>query len=627
MTTSANKQQAAYGHWPSQWSSQQAASASRDFAELRAGLGGLVWSVFDPADASTRLWHWTPQQLSCLTPDGHSVRSRVYEYGGGAFCLATDGLAWVCETDQQLYWQTLNEQIRALTQCSECRYGDLNYDSHQQAVLAVEESRENGLVIHRLVCIERNSGQRQVIAQGADFYAAPTLSDDGQRLAWIEWDRPSQPWLATRLCVASRLADGGWTGKQVVAGQANDQSIQQPLFDRQQRLLALIDKNGYWQPWRESQAGSAQLQPLKCRAADHAGAPWQLGARNYQTLDESLLLSGFDAGFSWLAEREPSTGREHRMAIEYSRFRQLAADEQCFYAIAASPATGSQIIAIDRVSHELRVLASVDSALPADEVSQPQRLLYLSGAGESCHGFFYAPHNSRYCAAETEKPPLVIFLHGGPTSACYPVFDPRIQFWTQRGFAVADINYRGSSGFGRAYRLRLQGCWGEVDVEDAEAAVRHLAQAGLIDPQRAFIRGASAGGYTALCALAFTEAFAGGASLYGVSDPLSLRRVTHKFEADYLDWLIGDPERDVQRYQARTPLLHAGQIHAPVIFFQGALDAVVLPEQTAHMVAALEQRGVKVASHVFPLERHGFRQAENLAAALDAELDFYLHLL
>jgi dipeptidyl aminopeptidase/acylaminoacyl peptidase len=220
-----------------------------------------------------------------------------------------------------------------------------------------------------------------------------------------------------------------------------------------------------------------------------------------------------------------------------------------------------------------------------------------------------------------------VFLHGGPTSACYPVFDPRIAFWTLRGYAVLDLNYRGSSGYGRAYRLRLAGEWGCIEVADAEAAVAHLAAGGLIDPARAFIRGASAGGYTALCALAFTQVFRGGASLYGVSDPLALRKVTHKFEADYLDWLIGDPLRDAQRYRERTPLMHADRITAPLIFFQGGLDAVVLPAQTEQMVAALRLRGVPVEYHLYPQERHGFRQAANMAHALECEWRFYRQLL
>lgn len=614
-----------YGHWPSAWSSERAARASRDFAELRVGLGGVLWSEFDPADACTRLWHWTPERLRCLTPPGWSLRSRVYEYGGGAFCLCEDGLVLVCEADQQLYWQDLHGLPQVLTARNDCRYGDLCYDPQSRAVLAVEEQHGADAVVHRLVAIAQDDGARHVLSEGCDFYAAPTLSADAQRLAWIEWDHPQQPWLATRLCVAQRAPDGTWLPGRVVAGQGADQSIQQPIFDQRNRLLALSDGKGYWQPWREGERG---LQPLNSRTADHAGAPWQLGARNYLALgDAKLLLSGFDGGFAWLAERDTETGHEHRLASDYSRFRQLAVDQQYFYAIAASPQRGSVVLAIDRSSHACQVLADAECGLSAEAVSLPQRLLFPSGGGESCHGFFYPPHNPLFVAPSGGKPPLLVFLHGGPTSACYPVFDPRIQFWTQRGFAVVDLNYRGSSGYGRAYRLRLQGAWGEVEVEDAVAAVQHLAEHGLVDPSRVFIRGASAGGYTALCALAFTQVFRGGASLYGVSDPLSLRRVTHKFEAHYLDWLIGDPQQHAARYQTRTPLLHAERIQAPLIFFQGALDRVVLPEQTAQMVAALQRKGIEVKCRVYESERHGFRQAVNLADVLDAELDFYRRLL
>ena len=269
---------------------------------------------------------------------------------------------------------------------------------------------------------------------------------------------------------------------------------------------------------------------------------------------------------------------------------------------------------------QLQVLAGGVAPLPTERISRPQTLCYPSGEGQA-HGFFYPAMNG------VNRPPLVVFIHGGPTSACYPILDPRIQFWTQRGFAVADLNYRGSSNFGRAYRLRLQGAWGEVEVADAEALVGHLSAQGWIDPARAFIRGASAGGFTTLCALAFGRMFAGGASLYGVSDPLSLRRSTHKFEGDYLDWLLGDPQQHAERYQARTPLLHSERIVAPLIFFQGGLDAVVLPAQTERMVAALRSRGVAVEYHCYADERHGFRQAAHLAHALEAELGFYRQLL
>lgn len=267
------------------------------------------------------------------------------------------------------------------------------------------------------------------------------------------------------------------------------------------------------------------------------------------------------------------------------------------------------------------MLAGGAEMLPAGQISLPQPIHYDSG-GEQAHGFFYPPAQPQGAA------PLVVFIHGGPTSACYPVLDPRIQYWTQRGFAVADLNYRGSTGYGREYRQALHQRWGESDVADACAVVEYLAAQGVVDKRKAFIRGGSAGGYTTLCALAFQDVFRAGASLYGVSDPIALGRATHKFEGDYLDWLIGDPQRDADRYRQRTPLLlHAERIKVPVIFFQGELDAVVVPEQTRSMLAALQANGIDAEGHFYAGERHGFRKAENLAHALEEEWKFYCRVL
>jgi len=571
-----------------------------DFAELQLGANGLFWNEYRPEDAACRIWYWRDGVAKCLTPNGFSVRSRVYEYGGGAFCLTPDGVVFVAEADQQLYRQTLDGSPEALTS-GDCRYGDLHCAFGQ--VLAVEEQHDQ----HRLVAIDLADGARRVLAEGADFYAAPTLSPDGQRLAWIEWSRPHQPWTSTRLMVA----DGDFSAPRCVAGDQVEESIQQPRFDAEGRLYCLTDRGGFWQPWVETSDG---LKPLLAAQADHAPAPWQLGGCTWFPVGDSFLASWSEGGFGRLTlGDEDYTG-------DYSRFRHLALDAQNIYCIAASPISPSAVIAINRTSREVKVLAGGVAPLPAERISRPQTLRYPSGSGEA-HGFFYPS-----MSGET-KPPLVVFIHGGPTSACYPMLDPRIQYWTQRGFAVADLNYRGSSGYGREYRQALYLSWGEVDVEDACAVVAYLAEQGLIDGERAFIRGGSAGGYTTLCALAFKQIFRAGASLYGVSDPVALARATHKFEGDYLDWLIGDPEQDAERYAARTPLLHADNIRVPVIFFQGELDAVVVPQQTRDMVTALEKNGVPVEAHYYPDERHGFRRAANQAHALEQEWKFYRRVM
>ena len=589
------------------FSAAQAVAAGVDFSELRLGAQGLFWNEYRPADAVCRIWHWQHNQAQCLTPKGFSVSSRVYEYGGGAFCLSDDGLVFVNDADQQLYRQSVQGETPTALTAGECRYGDLQYAAGQ--VLAVEEHQDR----HQLVAIALADGRRQLLAEGADFYAAPTLSTDGQRLAWIEWDRPHQPWTATRLMFAERLANGLWSAPRCLAGNDTQEALQQPRFDAGGRLYALTDRGGFWQPWGESADG---LQPLPSAAADHAPAPWQLGGCSWLPLGgEAWLASWTEAGFGRLGLRRQD-GTQQDLSGNYSRFRSLAMDQQFIYCIAASPVSPSAVIAIDRHSQQVQVLAGGVSPLPAEQISLPQTLNYPSGQDQA-HGFFYPAMDN------AASPPLVVFIHGGPTSACYPILDPRIQYWTQRGFAVADLNYRGSTGYGRAYRQALHLRWGEVDVQDACAVVEHLAHQGLIDRSRAFIRGGSAGGYTTLCALAFADVFRAGASLYGVSDPLGLTRTTHKFEGDYLDWLIGDPEQDAERYRARTPLLHAGNIRVPVIFFQGELDAVVVPEQTRDMLKALTDNGIAAQAHYYPDERHGFRKASNQAHALEQEWLFY----
>lgn len=459
-------------------SAARAVAAGIDFAELQVGQHGLFWNEYRPEDAACRIWQWRDGQARCLTPPTFSVRSRVYEYGGGAFCLTDDGLVFVNEADQQLYRQSLTGEAPEVLTSNECRYGDLQFADGQ--VLAVEENRDK----HRLVAIDLVDGQRHLLAEGADFYSAPTLSPDGQRLAWIEWNRPDQPWTATRLMVAERQSDHTFAQPRCVAGDGDEESLQQPRFDDSGRLFCLTDRGGFWQPWVESGNG---LSPLPSAAADHGPAPWQLGGCTWLPLGEDTYLASWtEGGFGRLGLCH-GDGSCDDFTGDYSRFRHLAQDARFIYCIAASPVSSSAIIAIDRETRQVNVLAGGIAPLPAEQISRPQTLRYPSGSGEA-HGFFYP------AMTNDTKPPLVVFIHGGPTSACYPMFDPRIQYWAQRGFAVADLNYRGSSGYGRAYRQALHLSWGDVDVEDACAVVAYLAERGLIDGDRAFIRGGSAGG-------------------------------------------------------------------------------------------------------------------------------------
>ncbi|POB05803.1 alpha/beta hydrolase family protein [Halopseudomonas oceani] len=612
------------GRWPSDFSAAQAVAASADYSDLCCVDGALWWLTFRPQQGDSVLQCWQDGVPRTITPQGHSVRSRVYEYGGGSFCVLPGEhepdclLVFVNEADQQLYLQCPEGQrLEPLTSHPECRYGGLCADLARRRVLAVEEAHLPGRVEHRLVAIGLD-GSRQLLASSADFYHSPQVSDDGTQLAWIEWDRPDLSWTRTRLMRASLAADGSVAQVQSVDGA--DDAWQQPRFDASGQLCCLSDRSGYWVPWQVAADGPRKLPAI---AADHAPAPWQQGSNTWLPLEDGwMALSWSEAGYGHLALRHSVSAEERRLAHAYSRFRHLCSDGKALYCIGASPSCTAAILRIELATGELTRLLGEDSALDDADLSRPERLLYLSAGGESAHGFFYPPRN--HAQQLDQPPPLLIFTHGGPTSACYPVLDNRIQFWTQRGFAVADLNYRGSTGFGRAYRQRLQGNWGVTDVEDVLAAVDYLSQQDKINPAQVFIRGSSAGGYTTLCSLvAGAGRFRAAASLYGVSDPLQLRAVTHKFEADYIDWLIGDPDTQPERYVERSPLAQADRIRTPVIFFQGLRDAVVLPSQTEQMVAALDDNGVPVHCVTFADERHGFRQAAHLAQVLEEELAFY----
>lgn len=615
------------GFWPSTWSAEQAAVAGREINELKVSQHGVFWTVSDPLTGQTKLYRYNSakQDGELFTPKGFSVRSRVYEYGGGSFCLTEQGVVFTNEVDQQLYLQTWQGLPQALTARHECRYADMQLDSVTQTLIVIEEEHSEQEVLHRLVRVPLVCEQSQpllvpqVIVQGSDFYAAPRISPDGQRLLWVQWQRPDQPWTRTQLFCAKRQSDGGWGEAACLAGADGNASIQQPLFDQTNRVVALNDQAGYWQPWRETT--DEKLVSLTGIDADYAGAPWQLGGCNYLPLQgDHYLVSWFADGFGKLALYCFAKQQElQQLATDFSRLRHLAADDDHFYCIAGHSSQGSAVLAIDRRSAEVKVLSQLAIDLPETEISKPQALYFPSSHDEAVHCFFYAPHNTQHHLSNQERPPLVVFLHGGPTSACYPVFDPRIQFWTQRGFAVADLNYRGSTGFGRKYRQRLEQQWGILDVEDICALVQYLIDTDRVDAEHLFVRGASAGGYSALLAIAASQYFAAAASLYGVSDPTALNKVTHKFEGDYLSWLLGG----VEQLSARAPLAQIQRIQTPVIFFQGGRDVVVVPEQTITMVQALTEQGVAVECHLYPGEGHGFRQARHLAEALALELSFY----
>ncbi len=467
----------------------EAVAAGRDFVELQAGPAGVFWTEYDPADAMCRIWRARDGVIEAVSPDGFSARGRVYEYGGGAFCLAGEQVAFVNERDQRIYRFAPGSLAAPEPLTAEgLRYGALRHARGR--ILAVEEEGDT----HRLVSIGLHDGSRELLAEGADFYAAPVLSADGRQLAWIEWQHPHQPWTATRLKLRRYAAEGGVLDERTLAGEGDDEALQQPGFDAEGRLVCLSDRAGFWQPWRLE---GERLVALPAEAGDHAGAPWQLGASSWLPLaGGELFTTWFDEGWGRLGLRA-ADGTLTRIAPEYSLFQQLAADETHCYCLAASPECPAAILAIDRRDRRVEVLREVAPLVPVERITQPLPLRFRSGDRDA-HGYLYLPAAQQVASdgASAEPPPVVVFVHGGPTSVSHPVFSPRFEYWVQRGFAIALLNYRGSSGYGRAFRQALHLTWGVADVDDACALVEHLAAQGLVDPRRAFIRGGSAGGYT-----------------------------------------------------------------------------------------------------------------------------------
>lgn len=575
---------------------------------------GLFWLESDPTTGLNLIQSPTRRLLRRTL----GVRSDVNGYGGGALCAAPDTLYAVESSSQQiLAIDPSSGKCTAVTADADACFGGLVWDAGQGRLLAVRESSGS----QQLVAIER--GQPRTLHSGQDFYSAPALSDNGQRIAWVSWQLPNMPWIASTLWV-SELADDGGLCNPCSIPTPEPACVQQPVFDGN-TLTVLSDHGGWWQPWQWSD--SSGWFCLDAIRADGANAPWQLGEHHHLPLpDGGWLRVWFRQGVGELWWQRTAESAPTRLAGEYVDFRCLRRDHEAAYCIARSADLMDSVLSIDLVSGEVSLIAGGEQAFPEVQFSHPEPFsLAVPGADTpAVSGFYYQPVRE---ALSDERPPLILIAHGGPTSMAYAAINPQIQYLCHQGFAVADVNYRGSSGFGRAGRMALGGQWGVLDVQDMERAAEHLIALGKVDPDRVAIQGRSAGGYTALMAMATSEHFAAGVSQFGVSDPERLRALTHRFESGYLDWLLGPYDQHAANWQARSPLAQARRIHRPVAFFQGGKDRVVVPQQTEVMANAIRNNGQTPLVRLYPDEGHGFRQATNQIDMLLQLADFYHRVL
>ena len=622
---------AAYGTWASPVTSQLLVSDAVSLGDVGADGETLYWVEGRPQEAGRQVLvaYGTDSACRDVLPEGFSVRTLAHEYGGRCYAVR-DGVIYFSNfADQRVYRIDPGASPRPITPEPPAerawRYADFDVTPGGEYLIAVRECHEEGGVTNDLVLLDAEGrSSPRVMATGHDFYMAPTVSADATRLAWIAWDHPRMPWDGTEMHEATLGPDFEVQSTRVVAG-GEVESVLQPRYGAAGTLYYVSDRSGWWNLYADTDEGGRALIP---RPAEFAQPAWVFGQSTYQPLrDGSLVAVWGEGGRSHLGVVEQD-GSLREIACPWDLIGLIRVSQHGFVVTAGSPTTPTVVAeyrGADTAWHTVR--ESRRLSVDPSYFSVPQAIEFPTEGAMVAHAFYYPPANPDFEAPSGELPPLIVHSHGGPTSQASPVFSMSTQFWTSRGFAVVDVNYGGSTGYGRAYRERLRGQWGVVDLDDCVNAALYLASTGRVDPLRLLIAGGSAGGYTTLCALTFRDVFAAGASHFGVADLTALAADTHKFESRYLDSMVGAwPERR-DLYEARSPINHTDRLRTPMILLQGLDDQVVPPSQAQMMIAALAARGVAYAYVPYEGEQHGFRQAQNIINAAESELSFYAQVL
>jgi dipeptidyl aminopeptidase/acylaminoacyl peptidase len=611
-----------YGSWRSPITAGAIAAGSLRMSQPQLDGGCAYWLEGRPVEAGRQqVVAHDGHAARDVTPASVNVRNRVHEYGGGDYRVRGGRVFYSRFDDGGVDAMDVDGAAPVALAGGGARHADFEVSPDGRWLVCVEErDREGTEASNRLLAIPLTGGSTRPFAEGFDFVSFPRFSRDARRLLFTAWRHPDMPWDATELHAVD-FGEAGPAAVERLAG-GGDESIFQPGFSPAGHVTFVSDRSGWW---NLEQLRDASRRTLRPHAAEYGRPQWVFGMATWAYVDEGTILCAYAAdGRQHLARLHLEEGRLDDLQLPFEAFDGLAVEGDVALFIGAAADRPPAVVRLDLRTDRFDVLReSSRLELGAAQVSLPEALELPTRDGERTRAFFYAPTHPEHTGPSAERPPLLVRSHGGPTGAASSALDPRIQFWASRGFAVADVNYRGSTGFGRAYRDRLRGEWGVVDVGDCVDTALQLAADGRVDGQRLAISGGSAGGYTTLCALTFHDVFHAGASHYGIGDLEALVRDTHKFESRYTDRLVGPyPERR-DLYVARSPIHHADQLSCPVAFFQGLEDRVVPPNQAEAMVAALARRGIPHAYVAFAGEQHGFRRAENVVAALEGELVFY----
>ena len=634
-----------YGSWPSPITVEMAVAGSTTLREPRLAGNAVYWTEGRPEEKGRQvIVRWTPVEGAVdVTPPPFNARTMIHEYGGGWYCVdPVHGTVYFTSlADGRIYRQPRDGEPVALTAEGAFRYGDLNFDWSQGRLVCIREDH-TGIDHHaaavegqriaepcnELVAVDIASGAVSVLATGYDFYSSPRPSFE--RLAWLAWRHPNMPWDSTELWVADIADSGEQLNARMIAGGA-DESIVQPEWAPDGSLVFVSDRSGWWNLYRWTPDGG--ITPLAPMAADFAGPQWVFGMCWYGIADDGTIYAtgGEGGGGVWRIGPKQAPALvalldERVESLQVGSLRRGGPTVLAYLGGSWSEPRRVVLVELNAAGEvaERRVLRQpYELAFAPGYLSKPEPIEFPTSDGQIAHAYFYPPTNPEFVGPEGAKPPLVVEIHGGPTSAASTAMQLEFNAFTSRGFAVVDVDYRGSTGYGREYMRSLDGKWGVYDVDDCIAAARYLAERGDVDPDRMTIRGGSAGGYTTLAALVFHDVFAAGASHYGVGDLEALARDTHKFESHYLDRMVAPYPEGVPIYRERSPIHHVEQLSRPLIVLQGDDDMVVPIAQAEEIVAALQKQRIPHAYLHFAGEGHGFRQAANMRRALEAELSFY----
>jgi dipeptidyl aminopeptidase/acylaminoacyl peptidase len=622
---------APYGSWKSPITSELIVSGKGRTGDIVIDGQDIYWSESRPSEGgrliiSKRAADGTVTELN---PAPFNARTRVHEYGGAAFKVVKGVVFFVNFSDQRLYRLDPGIAPRPITPQAPIRFAEFSYDPHRDRLIAIREDHRNAGefgqdAVNSIVSLaldgDGTGNEGIVLVSGNDFYSNARISPDGSRLSWLTWNHPNMPWDGTELWLADLTESGEVINPKLIAG-GEEESIYQPSWSPDGLLYFVSDRTGWWNLYR---LVDGQIEALAPMEAEFGAPQWVFGTATYGFANADSVICAYSQGGKWsIGVLLPQSKQLVPVETPWTDVSQIRVGEGYVAFLAGSPLTSPAVVRHDlTTANTIPVSSGASHKLDRHGYSVPGAVEFPTEGGRTAHGFFYAPKSVDYAAPEGELPPLVVLSHGGPTGSTGTSLSLQLQYWTSRGFAVLDVNYGGSTGYGRAYRERLNGQWGIVDVDDCVNGAKYLVNEGLVDGNRLAIRGWSASGYTTLAALTFRDVFKAGASHFGISDLEAMAVETHKFESRYLDRLIGRYPEDKAIYVERSPIHYVDRISCPLILFQGLEDKVVPPNQAEMMFDAVKAKGLPVAMLLFEGEQHGFRQAANIRRSLDGEWYF-----